>query len=371
MFSTHKMNKKIDGEPSHHDYDATLFDFRGLLRDALTLGGACYLDADVANDAGAIKALAENVSRLRGNAIDTMQSDEFQSLLTKFCVNAQQLHFGEPTYFQRTPSLRFFLPDTLGSSWHCDNWYGHPPSAYTHWLALTPVAKGAGLQFVSDPTLMARIESGFAGGQMPLSRVNTLCDQSAVEARCDVGQYLRFNARTLHGSTENKASALRLSFDFRGCPAEHGVGNKPLANYRLIDSTGELPMAAPVSASAGSRGAVKYILGNSSASTKNQHILAEGYARAHQLPIVRNEAEIESNPFQPVLNAYGSRDVPLPDSYDSVILYSVAGLPTDKSQCRAVLTAFQARGIDIHFALEDLVFPATISLDNCVKLACK
>ena len=225
---------------------------------------------------------------------------------------------------------------------------------------LVNVAPGSGVSFVHDESLVVELESKLHSGELSLSDINGLCSKRGEEVICDLGEYLKFDSRVLHGSVGNSSDAFRCSFDFRGCLVDSGVGNKPLTNYRLIED-GAVKTAVETFCEGK---AVKYISGATGASTKYQHILLEAYARENGIAIVRNEAEIESVPSRPVLGAYAQRAVPNSDAYDHILIYSMRTLPTDLAARKKLLDNCAAKNVCLHFVLEDLLFSNTMSSED-------
>lgn len=351
-------------DPQKHHYDLSQFPFANLLRDAVAVDGISLLDAGSTSDPSLLKTAKANFNQLRNNCMEVMQSTAFQTQLSRFSEALAETHFHGDCYFQKMPSIRLFMPGSLGTSWHTDNWYGHAAQSRTFWVPLTPVPEGAGVQFVENPAVLDELESGL-GRAIGLADINRICQQHAAEVTAQPGEYLSFNARTLHGSVENSAGHFRCSIDFRGTAVTAGVGNKPLNNYRII----ERGSAREAVRQFETRSAVKYINGATGASTKYQHILLEAYAAEQGLSIVRNEAEIESVAARPVLFAYANRDVPSPDNFDHVLVYSMQCLPADGEIAQALLENCARRGIAIHFALEDAIFPTTADIAACLQPA--
>ena len=353
------------GRVARHALGSLATSLGATLREPLTLDGACLLDAGPAADPHSLARLAESLGEVRAALMERLADDDFQSRLVALTAALAARHFpGERSLFQRRPSLRLHLPDALGTSWHTDNWYGHPGSSMTFWLPLGEVPRGAGVRFASDPGLLASIESRL-GEDLALDEVNALCGAASEEVRCAPGEYLAFGARALHGSVANTSGRFRCSLDFRGMPAAGGVGNKSRAQYRAIGADGRPETDEAADAFAGGR-AVKYINGATGASTKYQHVLLEAYARENALAVVRNEAEIEAVPSRPVLAAYARRDAPDPRGYDHLLLGSIDQLPHERAASRRLLERSAAAGVALHFVAEDRVFPATIGLDECL-----
>lgn len=349
-------------DPQKHRYDLSQFPLATLLRDAVAVEGVSLLDADSASNAELIKTAKANFNQLRSNAMEVLQSSSFQTQLARFSETLAKTHFSGDCYFQKMPSIRLFMPGALGTSWHTDNWYGHAAQSVTFWVPLTPVPQGAGVQFVHNCEVLKELESGL-GRSNGLADINRICQQHATEVTAQPGEYLSFNARTLHGSVENSTGHFRCSIDFRGTLLTDGVGNKPLNNYRII----EQGTAREAVKQFATRSSVKYINGATGASTKYQHILLEAYAAEQGLSIVRNEAEIESVAARPVLCAYANRDVPSPDNFDHLLVYSMQCLPADRKTSQSLLENCARRGIAIHFALEDAIFPTTADIAACLQ----
>ena len=350
------------GIVTRHTYPLETLDLRPALRESLSVSGQCLLDDGVHTNPEIITALQSNRAAVRSRVMEALAGSAFQARLTALSAFLCERHFERAAYFQKLPSLRLFLPGDLGTSWHTDNWYGHGQGSRTFWLPLTRVEPGAGVCFINEPAYLDEIEQAMSGERIALETVNDRCTERGAEWACEPGQYLSFDARTLHGSVANESRGFRISLDFRGCQLNQSLGNKPLNNYRIIDGN-EAREAAPNYADVQ---AVKYINGASGASAKFQHILIESYAAEHKAALVRNEAEIESLPACPVLFAYASRKAPAADQYDALILYSRHCLPRNRSTRRRLLEVCRANEVSLHFALEDLAFPQTIDIEQCM-----
>ncbi|MFK7967482.1 MAG: phytanoyl-CoA dioxygenase family protein [Burkholderiaceae bacterium] len=352
----------VPGTVTRHTYPLEILDLRPALRESLSVSGQCLLDEEAHTNPEIIKALQSNRAVVRSRVMEALAGSAFQARLTALSAFLCERHFGRAAYFQKLPSLRLFLPGDLGTSWHTDNWYGHGQASRTFWLPLTLVEPGAGVCFINKPAYLDEIEQAMSAEQIALETVNDRCTEQGAEWPCAPGQYLSFDARTLHGSVANDSRGFRISLDFRGCQLDQSLGNKPLNNYRVVDGN-EAREAAPSYADVR---AVKYINGASGASAKFQHILIESYAAEHQAALVRNEAEIESLPACPVLFAYASRKAPAADQYDALILYSTQCLPRDHRTRQRLLELCRANKVSLHFALEDLAFPQTIDYERCM-----
>ena len=135
-------------DPQLHQYDTGRFKFADSLRDALSLNGVCLLDSEAVADKALLKVASKKIRTLRQNAMEALQSDDFQATLSAFSTHLAAEHFKGDCYFQKVPSVRLYLPGALGTSWHTDSWYGHSPHSCTFWLPLTPVPEGAGVHFI-------------------------------------------------------------------------------------------------------------------------------------------------------------------------------------------------------------------------------
>ena len=196
-----------------NEYEISRFPFAKHLAEALSVNGNSLLDSSASNNTELLEQACANLGKLRENAMDAMHAGDFQQTLTEFSIHLAGEHFAEPCYFQKTPSIRLFFPGMLGTSWHTDNWYGHHEKSRTFWLPLTKVSEGAGVHFIDDPDVLARLESGL-GKSITLSSINNVCLVHAEEHTAQPGEYLNFSARTLHGSIENRSGSFRCSIDF-------------------------------------------------------------------------------------------------------------------------------------------------------------
>ncbi len=332
------------------------------LAEPMTIDGICFLDPEAAADAGALELLAERQFAVRSAVMETMHGAPFQKALLQMAGHLRGQHFAGDAYFQKTPSLRLYLPGALGTSWHCDRWYGHAGNTRTFWIPLTPVPAGAGVRFIDSAEFTDALEAKLLTQQIGLHDINELCNGTGEEWLCEPGQYLTFCGRTLHGSVRNTSGVLRCSIDFRGCAGQHELGSKPLNNYRIIGAGG----ARDATDSYLHTQAVKYVCGAGGISTKYQHVLIEAYAHDNGMSVVCNEAEIEALPSLPVLSAYLRREAPTANDYAAVIVATMSALPAQPAACLTLLKHCLDNNISLHFVLEDKVFPGTASVSDCL-----
>lgn len=313
---------------------------------------------------------ASEASKLRRDLIATFQGAEFQSRYRELAENICRTHYGEPVYVQSVPTPRVVLPNALATSWHTDNWYGHSEVSDTFWIPLVSVFPGAGINFVQDNAqALSTLEEGLKDGAISLEEINNYCALSASEYLAQPGECLKFGARELHGSPINCSNKLRISFDFRIVPTSASLGNKRVDNYFRCSPDGTDFIIKKLRSDRRNARGVKYINGACAVSTKSQHIMMESYAEQTGLQLDRNEAEIEIEGAAPVLMAYAARQVPDPDAYDFVMLFSKALLPKDQAVRRKILEAAKANEVELMFVAEDQVFPGSESLEEVLEFS--
>ena len=117
---------------------------------------------------------------------------------------------------QSVPTPRILRPETHGSSFHCDYWYGHGLSTYTTWLQLTPVEMGDSPFICAEACQEALFEK-----LVSTRKFNEFEDELLA---------FLFHSKVLHGSPKNTSSKTRVSFDFRIGSKSEKMSTKDLAN---------------------------------------------------------------------------------------------------------------------------------------------
>lgn len=193
-----KMNTQI------HKYDASAYDFRGLIAEYIGKTDLENLSASYTDDPTAANSLYKNmeqspVFRAMYAGLDSKEGEQFYELYRRFIREVIRPQYDGPIYYQTRPSHRILFADVPGQSrFHRDADYGHDPAEVNYWVALTPA--------YDTNTFWIESEKG-------------LEDYRPVVA--EVGEYARFRGSTLsHGAKNNETGKSRVSFDFRVIKAD-------------------------------------------------------------------------------------------------------------------------------------------------------
>jgi hypothetical protein len=195
------------------------------------------------------------------------------------------------------PTPRVFRPGTIGTSYHCDYWYGHGEKSYTVWVPLTIIEEGNTFHVatgVEADEYVQSLEKDKVYQPLPSSLI-----AAAVPVLPEIGQAFVFNSKVLHGSPLNTSNSTRLSFDFRISSGSDPTSTKDIDNYyHYIDSNYQLPKHELDGARV-----LKYICGGVGKNTFNQHIIIEAAAKRFNMNVHEQEAEIERLGF-PIFGEY-------------------------------------------------------------------
>ena len=230
-----------------------------------------------------------SVREIREFMFRFFQSSDFNNLYFK--VASQIVDYikmpRQESVLQMLPTPRVFRPNSIGTSYHCDYWYGHGEKSNTVWVPLSPVEKGntfhvANDEFARDYVLSLEESKTFK--PMP--------DAVAAEATPVLpgkGQAFIFNSKILHGSPLNTSNKTRLSFDFRISNECDPTSTKDLENYYHYKNNS---YSLPKHELDGAR-VLKYICGGVGKNTFIQHIIIEAAAKRFNMNVYEQEAEIE------------------------------------------------------------------------------
>jgi hypothetical protein len=244
------------------------------------------------------------------------QSQDFNNLYFKFA--RQIIDFikipPDEIALQMFPTPRVFKPNSIGTSYHCDYWYGHGEKSYTIWVPLSPIEKGNTFH-VANENLAYKYFMSLQEGKIYKATPDELaCGSTPVLP--EPGQAFVFNSKLLHGSPLNFSNKTRISFDFRISSASDKTSTKDIENYyHFIKNTFQLPRHELD----GSR-VLKYICGGIGKNTFIQHVIIEAAAKRFNMNVHEQEAEIERMGY-PVFLEYVNEN--LEDSkFDAMIIAS-------------------------------------------------
>ncbi len=240
-----------------------------------------------------------NVRKIREFMFEFFELDDFKNLYFQVALEIME-YAGIPkdnSVLQMLPTPRVFRPGAIGTSYHCDFWYGHGELSHTVWLPLTELEAGNTFKVINtnNPNeLYKKLAKEQSYSDFPHELIN-----NAVPVLPKGGEAYVFSSKLLHGSPLNTSNKTRLSFDFRLSPKIDPTSTKDLANYYHYDG---LYFALPKHDLDGKR-VLKYVCGGKGKNTFIQHIIIEAAAKRFNMNVSEQEAEIERFGY-PIFKAY-------------------------------------------------------------------
>ncbi|WP_306251070.1 hypothetical protein [Parvularcula sp. IMCC14364] len=189
---------------------------------------------------------------------------------------------------QSQPTPRIFKPESHGTSWHTDYWYGHGKEFFTAWVPLQGVVAGATFETLQSLEHNNKLLNHYTNSPELLQKDFDLLGYEPSIVLPAKEQIAVFGSTVLHASLKNKTKTTRISFDFRFGPSGDITSTKDYNNYLALDVHGDLRSRVSKHKSF-----LKYIRGGKNVSTSSQHILLEACCEANQVEIIAQEAEIE------------------------------------------------------------------------------
>lgn len=251
---------------------------------------------DATNDAQiSFQDHGDALGELIESEIFTQFQDDVVSEVLKF------KNFSGECFVQKRPSFRVFTPQSLGTSFHADSWYGHGSGVLTVWIPLTAVQTGAGLYFVESDACMQTIDEFFRGS-ISLKKFNDTLMPDSVHVAAEFGEALIFDSDQIHGSPLNSSAQTRFSLDFRISFGDFGSKSPHL--FRRYPDVTPISVREHISErNLAGLSVLKYINGEFAEDTQLQHIYLNAFAKAFHFDFAAQEAEIE-NHGQPILKSY-------------------------------------------------------------------
>lgn len=188
---------------------------------------------------------------------------------------------------QRQPTPRIFLPNTHGTSFHCDYWYGHGKTFYTIWVPLSKIIENNSFYLCSEQKndyFLKKIEN-----QKNFIKLEKKLLLNSVHANPPEDSAVVFNSKLLHGSPVNNSSLTRISFDFRIGYCDDQTSTKDLYEY-FYYSKGKFLLNKNRFEGLNF---LKYICGGKNKNTFSQHLIIEEVSKLYGIRIVSQEAEVE------------------------------------------------------------------------------
>lgn len=266
-----------------------------------------------------------SVPSIKNQFFEIFKSDSFITAYHALSKQVALARYGTTSGIgvQPTPMPRIFLPGSHGTSFHTDYWYGHGLEACTVWVPIFNCFSGS--TFFSDHSNNLGIDTVHDKSIDPLSPsfISRLQSSEFEIIPPDSSCYI-FSSSVLHGSTYNRTSFPRLSFDFRIAPLNDPSSNKDLSQYLLFDESSN-SFALPIHPLS-QKSVLKYIVGGPDTNAQLQLMLIEQVARQNSIYAVDQEREIERFDY-PVLRRIIEDDSFL-SKYDAIALMSKAMIPS-------------------------------------------
>jgi len=240
---------------------------------------------------------------------------------------------------QMLPTPRIYTPRSHGTSIHCDFWYGHGENYLTIWVPLTDLVAENSFQICKKEHNRNLLRQFITDFDQTLNQ--TRYSGKFQPVLPPVGSAAVFSSTVLHHSLRNKSDLTRVSFDFRIGPISDKTSTKRKENFLRLSSDNVLHESDQIKEFR----FIKYIRGGGIIDTLTQHVLIEGVARARELQIVGQEAEVERFGF-PVLQQYLTGKCHV--DCDGLIISSTSILSAD------ALKACFTTNIKVYFCLESL-----------------
>jgi len=230
-----------------------------------------------------------SVREIREFMFEFFQRSDFNNLYFKVASQIVE-HIKIPRedcVLQMLPTPRVFRPNSIGTSYHCDYWYGHGEKSYTVWVPLSSVEVGNTFHVANDylaRQYVLKLEESKSYQPLPIELASLTTPVLPKK-----GQAFLFNSKLLHGSPLNNSNSTRLSFDFRISSKSDPTSTKDLENYyHNINEKFQLPKHELDGARV-----LKYICGGIGKNTFIQHIVIEAAAKRFNMNVYEQEAEIE------------------------------------------------------------------------------
>lgn len=227
---------------------------------------------------------------------------------------AEAVGYGEDELLvQKVPTPRIFRHGAHGTSFHCDYWYGHGEMTYTTWVALSEIDSKNTFLMCHDSKNSYMYDKLTASKRFIELEAEDERFFYPVAPRPD--QAVLFSSKVIHGSPVNRSLNQRISFDFRiGCTNDSTTTKNINSYFRIVKNEfisqnifDELRF-------------VRYVCGGENRDTFSQHLAIDSYAKALNLHIVAQEAEIERLGYPMLIEILESRN--LNKNFNAIIIAS-------------------------------------------------
>jgi ectoine hydroxylase-related dioxygenase (phytanoyl-CoA dioxygenase family) len=240
------------------------------------------------------------MSTIRESLFHFFNSDGFRNNYFKLALTACKHVAIEPDdcVLQMSPTPRIFRPGAIGTSYHCDYWYGHGKTAYTIWVPLTGVDEHNTF-YSCDPKAHSNLYMELEVSPEKIARLNEQLILVSAPVLPGNGEAYLFPSTLMHGSPQNKSSKTRISFDFRISTNNDSTSTKDLNGYYHHKSNSFYLTRHQFEG----RRVLKYVCGGKFKNTFIQHVIIEASAKRYNFELLEQEAEIERHGY-PVLESY-------------------------------------------------------------------
>lgn len=260
----------------------------------------------------------ENSEIIRQKIFEYFRSNSGKSLYIDLILEiAKKLNLKD-YYVQKVPTVRVHLCNRGITSFHSDSWYGHHPKAISVWVPLTDVHSSNSLHFVDKKINNLQIINLFNSKKEPLCGIDEYLRNISKPTKIELGDAIYFYGDEIHGTVKNETGATRVSFDFRISASLDMLGNKPPTNYwKFGENTKNIKNLSQRSSSTEVKNVASYSTDIKNIPAKVQILTASFTSSDEGLNIIRNESEILTLDYMPVLT-----DLINDDTLDGVIIYS-------------------------------------------------
>jgi hypothetical protein len=232
----HFIQRKFSHGIAKLSYDTTKFDWDRAIRRLLIDKGIgdeqtiMALD-DLSNLHTVLDAkwMTLDESELNQASIACYEIDrDFKDLYQRFIRDVIAREFGQPVWWQRTPTIRFHFPRQEGFDWrvryHTDIMLGHPPQEVNVWIALTRTY-GTNSMCIAElePSyrILRELDFDFARFAEKVQYDDELagtCARIAQSLTLNYGEFIAFDPRCIHATQNNMTDHTRISIDLRVLP---------------------------------------------------------------------------------------------------------------------------------------------------------
>ena len=237
---------------------------------------------------GILNSAETNASELRRLMFDFFSTPVFlyQYKILALCA-AEAVGYGDQDFLvQKMPTPRIFRHGAHGTSYHCDYWYGHGERSYTTWVALSEVDSENTFLMCHDSHNSYMYDKLIA--RKNFINIETEDERHFYPVAPLPDQGVLFSSKAIHGSPVNRSLNQRISFDFRiGC-IDDKTATKNINSYFRVVQNEFISQNIFDGVNF-----IRYVCGGENRDTFSQHVVIDGFAKALNLNIVGQEAEIE------------------------------------------------------------------------------